>query len=231
MLSRTKNIYGVDVVVNILAEEYNKKFDYIDGQPDGFNDYMPIDGYGHEVLDECLDLIKDWYPDRNFEKCYEWCSGPATLGFGILANNLCKSLCLADIYKPSVDAIKETISTNKLSNVSVYHGHNLDALPSTEKFDLIISNPPHFANPIYQYKYLNERIYVDKDWELHKEFFANIQKHLLKDAKIILFESAWGSNLETFKPMIESAGLKIGRHGYSRTRPELNYYWYLEITN
>lgn len=231
MLSRTKNIYGIDVTINIPATEYNEKFDYIDGQPEGFNDYMPIDGYGHEVLDECLDLIKEWYPNRTFERCYEWCSGPATLGFGVLSNNLCKSLCLADVYKPSVDAIKETISTNNLSNVNVYHGHNLDALPSTEKFDLVISNPPHFADPIYQYKFLDERIYVDKDWNLHKDFFANIHNHLLNDAKIILFESAWGSSLETFKSMIQDVGLKIGRHGYSRTKPDLDYYWYLEITN
>lgn len=231
MLHRTKNIYGIEVVVNVSTNEYNQKFEYIDGQPNNFNNYMPIDGYGHEVLDECIDLIKKWYPDRTFEKCYEWCSGPATLGFGILANNLCKSLCLADIYEPSVNAIKETIITNHLSNVSVYQGHNLDALPFNEQFDLIISNPPHFANPVYQYNFLDERLYVDQDWNLHKEFFANIKKHLLDNAKIILFESAWGSNVDTFKSAIKDAGLNIGRHGYSRTKPDLDYYWYLEITN
>ena len=231
MLNRTKNIYGIDVVVNVPAVEYDKKFYPVEGQPKELNNYMPIDGYGHEVLDECIELIKNWYPSRTFDKCYEWCSGPATLGFGVFANRLCNALCLSDVYEPSVNAIKETVSSNNLNNVSVYQGHNLDALPLTEQFDLIISNPPHFRDPVYQYKFLDERLYVDQDWTLHKEFFANISKHLLPNAKIILFESAWGSDINTFADMIHDANLKIGRHGYSRTKPELDYYWYLEVTN
>ena len=53
------------------------------------------------------------------------------------------------------------------------------------------------------------RIVLDEDWKIHKNFFANIRQHLNKDAIILLQENFSGSKVETFAEMIDNSGLKV----------------------
>jgi hypothetical protein len=51
-----------------------------------------MDGGGTWFGQEYVDVIRDRYPGRVFERCYEWCSGPGYIGFNILDHGLCGSL-------------------------------------------------------------------------------------------------------------------------------------------
>ena len=168
-----------------------------------------MDGGGTWFGQEYIDIIRQRYPDRVFERCYEWCSGPAFIGFGILDHGLCKSLCVSDIYADAIERVKETASINKINNVGAYATGAVNDLPSYEMFDLVVANPPHFLQCPGDDNY--QRIAVDQNWAAHQEFFANIGKHLLPGGVILLQENQAGSlNREKdFEQFIEAAGLEI----------------------
>jgi len=169
------------------------------------------DGGGVTHGQDYIDIIKTRYPGRKFTKCYEWCAGPGFIGYTILDHALCESLCLTDIHNPALECAEETAYYNQLENkVSIHLLKDLALLPEDEKFDLVVSNPPHaefFAEEKW-YGNLN-RLTTDVNWEAHKNFFSNIKKHLLPDGVILLQENHAGSTVETFQSMIEDAGLVI----------------------
>lgn len=179
-------------------------------QPISISYTQELDGGGTKFGLEYVPIIQSRYPSRIFKKCYEWCSGPGFIGFGILSSGQCSTLCFSDIYQPAIDCVNVTVEQNKLNGiVSSYTTGDLALLPLTEQFDLVVSNPPHYAE-VRDYATENEkRICVDADWEAHKNFFAHIRDHLLPDGVILLQENMKGSTAETFEPFIEAAGLKI----------------------
>ena len=76
----------------------------------------------------------------------EFGSGPGFIGFSLLSNGLCDSLCLIDINPEAVKLCKKTIQENKLeSKVSIYLSDGLSNIPSSEKWDLVVSNWFGFA--------------------------------------------------------------------------------------
>lgn len=168
-----------------------------------------MDGGGTWFGQEYVDIIKQRYPNRVFERCYEWCSGPAFIGFNILDHGLCQSLCVSDIYSSAIDRVKETVELHKLTNVSAYATGYISELPTYEMFDLIVANPPHFLTCPGDDNY--QRIAVDQNWAAHQEFFENIGKHLLPDGIILLQENQAGSlnREQDFEPFITAAGLEI----------------------
>jgi len=139
-------------------------------------------------------------------RVFEWCAGPGFIGFSMLAHGLCETLCLADINDEAVEACRRTIKDNGLeSRVAVYHSDNLADIPGEERWDLVVGNPPFFAGPTHQYEI---RAY-DKDWHIHRAFFAAVGKFLKPGGAIVLVEDSDGSSAETFRPMIESSGLSL----------------------
>ena len=168
-----------------------------------------MDGGGTWFGQEYVDIIRDRYPGRVFERCYEWCSGPGYIGFNILDHGLCGSLCVSDVYQPAIQAVHETIKNNKLHNVSAYATGTVSQLPKNEKFDLVVANPPHFLSCPGDENY--QRIAVDQNWTAHQEFFENIGRHLLPDGIILLQENQSGSmnREQDFAPFIDTAGLQI----------------------
>jgi methylase of polypeptide subunit release factors len=191
-----------------------------------------LDGGGTEIYQEIIDLLKQWYPGHKFDRTFEWCAGPGIIGFHLLDAGVTNTLCLADIYEPAVAAQKERSSYAQYQNyVSTYLSDNLKNIPDTEQWDLVVGNPPHFANSIQHAQNTPLRLYVDQSWQLHKEFFANIKKFLKPNAKIFLWEAAWGSSVETFRPWIEQAELRINRYGSAVTTEDKDYWYWIEIIN
>lgn len=137
-------------------------------------------------------------------RVFEWCAGPAFIGFSLLGSGLCETLSLADINPASIAACRRTIADNGLSDrVTVYRSDNLSAIPAQEQWDLVVGNPPFFDHGAFHLRA------HDRDWALHREFFSTIAPFLRPGAVIVLQEDNLGSTAETFRKMIEGAGLTI----------------------
>jgi hypothetical protein len=105
-----------------------------------------LDGGGRGFGQDFIPLLHHYGLPKQ-ERVFEWCAGPGFIGFSMLGHGLCSSLCLADINPEAVQACQRTVSENTLSDrVSVYCSDNLLNIPSTERWDRVVSNPPHFID-------------------------------------------------------------------------------------
>jgi len=163
-----------------------------------------LDGGGRTSGIEYLPLFHDLGMPLQ-PRVFEWCAGPGFIGFALLAHGFCETLCLADINPEAVEACRLTVAQNGLTDrVSIYHSDDLDGIPSSEQWDLVVGNPPHF-NDISP----GELRFHDEGWKLHQHFFAAIDRFLRPGGIIVLLENNEGSTAETFRSMIEAAGLCI----------------------
>jgi spermidine synthase len=139
------------------------------------------------------------------KRLFEWCSGPGFISFSLLGHGFCETLCVADINPAAVASCRRTVEVNGLGDrVSVYQSDNLKNIPRTEKWDLVVSNPPHFVD-----QYEGDLRAHDPDWRIHREFFETIGQFLSPGGVVVLQENNRGSTVETFRQMIEECGLKI----------------------
>ncbi|MBB5253314.1 methyltransferase [Sulfurisphaera ohwakuensis] len=151
--------------------------------------------------------------------CFEAFSGPAFIGFSLLAHGLCEELVVADINPEAINYVKLTVNENKLEDkVRYYISDVLDGIPEGEKFDLVVGNPPHFNESTlenYCRRATCDQIDLlksyDSGWNLHRRFYLNIRKFLNDKANVILVENSEGSNVKDFLEMINEGGLKYVR--------------------
>jgi SAM-dependent methyltransferase len=163
-----------------------------------------LDGGGRTSGLDYLPMFRDLGLTRQ-ARVFEWCAGPAFIGFALLGYEFCDSLCVADINPEAVQACQRTVQTNGLaSRVAVYRSDNLDNIPAAEQWDLVVGNPPHFAD-----RSPGELRYHDADWQLHRRFFAGIKRFLKPGGMIVLLENNLGSTAEAFRDMIAAEGLSI----------------------
>jgi Methyltransferase small domain len=108
------------------------------------------------------------------ERLFEFCAGPAYIGYSLLANGFCERLTLADINPVSVEAARKTAEFNNIQHlVNTYVSDSLKQIPDSERWDLVVGNPPHFrgitaaigaaARPL---------IWADPEWSLHRDFYT-----------------------------------------------------------
>jgi methylase of polypeptide subunit release factors len=162
-----------------------------------------LDGGGSSFGQEIIPFLRERGMPRQ-ARAFEWCAGPAFIGFSLLGSGLCETLCLADVNPMAVAACRRTIADNGLAGrVTAYHSNNLSAVPTAEQWDLVVSNPPHFDR-----RGADLRAH-DRGWAIHREFFATVGGHLHPGGIIVLQENSLGSTAETFREMIEAAGLTI----------------------
>ena len=105
----------------------------------------------------------------------------------------------------AVAACRRTVARNGLeSKVAVYQSDNLNGIPTSEQWDLVVSNPPHFVDTSF-----GQLRYHDPEWRVHRGFFRDIARHLKPSGLVVLQENNEGSTPETFAPMIAEAGLRV----------------------
>jgi len=192
--------------------------------------YRPtLDGGGSFEAGWYLNFFRKRYPERKFKKAFEWCSGPGFIGFSLLEAGICQKLCLADINEAAIDCARRTIEVNRLSSeVSCYVSDNFRQIPEHEQFDLIVANPPYYKqyNPNYVVNASSTLRSSDPDWNLRRDFYANVGRYLSKDALLCIseylpLEGALESGprgpidlrdrvpIDEFIPMIKRAGLRL----------------------
>lgn len=169
--------------------------------------YLPeLDGGGMTFGQQYLEVIRAKL--GRVEHAFEFCAGPGFIGFSLLANGLCERLTLADVNPEAVKAVQATIRENHLEDrVTVYQSDCLDSIPASEKWDLVVCNPPHWDGTEADYKQ-SIRL-VDPAFVIHKRFYRDVPKFLKPGASIIFQESSHATTREEFEPMIKATGLEV----------------------
>jgi len=160
-----------------------------------------LDGGGIQMKDDLIEVIKKT-GKHFYERGYEWCAGFGVLGFEVLGMGLARHMVFSDYYHVALDNCISNAEKNNLSrHVTVHLSPTISGIPDVEKWDLVISNPPHtqdrtqflknMMNENAGHNYLDNtcRLLVDQDWTIHKEFFKNICSKLTNDADVYLIES------------------------------------------
>ena len=105
-----------------------------------------LDGGGNTFGQDFIPFLEQRRMPRQ-RRVFEWCAGPGFIGFSLLASGLAETLCLADVNPEAVEACRRTIAESGLKErVCVYQSDNLTDIPTSERWDLVVSNPPHFAD-------------------------------------------------------------------------------------
>lgn len=159
-----------------------------------------------------IDVIKKTGKEH-YTRAHEWCCGHGAIGFEILNQKLCDSLCLSDKFLPAIVGCEFTSVCNNLSkNTTVYQIKEFSNLPAEEMWDLVVADPPHYGSVDdinSQWNADGIRQVVDNRWNAHRIFFESIKQHLLPNADVYLFEGYYGSTPKTFEKMIANSGLKL----------------------
>ena len=164
---------------------------------------------------------------KKFATAFEWCAGPAWIGMWLLENGICKTLVTGDINGESVELVRKTAKNNNY-DVRAYVSDNLNSIPKSEKFDLVISNPPNYCNiqRSHPFGHLRDDLRPsDVDWKIHKDFYSNISSYLNDNARMFisevephsktvyfdgeLYDERSETPMESFKKMIGDNNLKI----------------------
>jgi methylase of polypeptide subunit release factors len=193
--------------------------------------YRPrLDGGGTFAAGWFLDFFRARYPTRRFKRAFEWCAGPGFIGFSLLEAGICDHLVLADVNSDAVDCVRRTVDSHPHlhDRVTVYLSDNFHSIPDTERFDLVVSNPPYAVrgNP----RCFHDRRTLDSEWKTHADFFANVGRFLAPESLLCISEFSpleadpeadalppdaerWDlrtrAPIEEFLPMIRRGGLRL----------------------
>jgi SAM-dependent methyltransferase len=181
-----------------------------------------LDGGRSSFGQEFIPFFRDRRLPNNL-RLFEWCAGPGFIGFSMLGHGLCETLCLADINSEAVAACQKTIRTNRIDRlVSFYQSDNLKSIPSSEQWDLVLSNSPHFSDHDS-----DDLRSDDRDWHIHRSFFSTVGRFLKPGGVIVLQENNYGSTVDSFREMIEQAGLSIVfvSGGHPMRTPKFHFYF------
>ncbi len=114
---------------------------------------------------------------------------------------LCDHLVLADINERAIESVRKTVARNPhlYNRVTAYVSDNLKAIPPSERFDLVVANPPFFQVPrevSFSRVVLttgtpiegNSLIGSDPEWKIHRDFFKGIPRFLGPDSIVLIAE-------------------------------------------
>ena len=95
---------------------------------------------------------------------------------------------------------------------------------NTEKWDLVVGNPPHSGTSQLFPRWGEPITYMDEDWHIHRKFYRDIHSFIKKYNDIIILENHRLSSEATFLPMIRENSLQhIGTFEIPNTK--FYYIW------
>jgi len=141
-----------------------------------------------------IELMQDYdWPKVN--SLMEMCSGPGFMGYHLKQKYNIKTLSLVDNHKPLESVIKKTNKDNNWEDeVTFYLSNGVDDY-NGDKVDMIVCNPPHIPSNDEFIKFNKKittstpRIVLDDKLKLHKNLLENLDKVLIPNGYLMLFES------------------------------------------
>jgi SAM-dependent methyltransferase len=179
-------------------------------------------GGGRAVAQDYARLVSHLF--GRVGRLLEICAGPGFIGFYLLAHGHCDHLVLSDVNPRAIDAIRETIRLNDLGDrVSVYESDGLDSIPDSERWDLVVANPPNWS---VQLAGAPSLVTDDPGWRLHRNFYQRVGEFLAPGGSVLIQENTEGNTPEDFLTMIADGGLTLVRTlWYVETSPWANFYY------
>lgn len=169
------------------------------------------------------------------------CCGTGIVGltiFNLLRDTEFKlsSLTLTDINIFNIESIKQTLVNNNLKNekIDVILSDNLKSINENNKFDIIVSNPPH----IFSDSFFVDNTDIDSDkigtydvnWEFHEYFYQNCNKFLNTLGQVWFFENGTDANIDDFLPIIKkNSNLKFKENFIDFH--DKNFFWMISEKN
>lgn len=141
-------------------------------------------------------------------RLFECCSGPGYIGYSLLANGWCESLALSDVDADSIATARRTAAYNGLEDrVTCYASDVLEDIPASERWDVVIANPPAFdRHPERQLGPGDWDRGYDTDWNVRRRFYASIKPHMSPGGVVVVSENVRGSDPAVFEEMIRAGG-------------------------
>lgn len=141
-------------------------------------------------------------------RLFEFCAGPGYIGYALLANGWCETLALSDIDGESIATAMRTAAYNRIEDrVAGYASDVLDDIPASEKWDVVVGNPPAFES--HPDKHLAAGDWdrgFDTNWNVRRRFYASVKAHMNPGGVVVMSENVRGSDPAVFEEMIRAGG-------------------------
>lgn len=143
------------------------------------------------------------------------CCGVGIIGLTIFSQlrqgSTLESVSFADINIFNLNSLLRTLKINKLevllgSQINYWLSDGLKNIPKGEKFDIIVSNPPHFFKTDFTADFLEPGKLgtYDADWSFHSSFYSQCHDYLTDTGEVWFLENGRAANEADFKPFIEA---------------------------
>lgn len=141
-------------------------------------------------------------------RLFEFCAGPGYIGYSLFANGWCETLALSDIDAESIATALRTARHNGIEHrVAGYASDVLDDIPESERWDVVVGNPPAFeSHPDKQLADGDWDRGFDTDWNVRRRFYASVKAHMNPGGTVVMVENLRGSDPEVFAEMIRAGG-------------------------
>jgi hypothetical protein len=142
------------------------------------------------------------------DRLCDFCAGTGYIGFSLFARRFCRTLCCIDVDKRSIDAVQLTATANGITDlVTTFVSDGLNDVPETEKWDLLVCNPPQLQPRVATD--VDTAFTFDPDWKLHRNAYSGLKKFMKLGGHAIFLEAKYETSAKTFAPMVEAGGGKI----------------------
>ncbi|MFN2454884.1 MAG: methyltransferase [Pyrinomonadaceae bacterium] len=143
------------------------------------------------------------------------CCGVGIIGMTIFSKlrreSIVERVGFVDINIFNLNSLRRTLKLNNLDQllgdrINYWLSDSLDNVPAGEKFDLIVSNPPHFFSPDHTEGFLSPgRLGTyDADWSFHKSFYKQCHNYLTERGEVWFLENGDAVQESGLLPLIQA---------------------------
>lgn len=179
-----------------------------------------LDCGGTQGYEELGKLVEKYKTKDSYVRGFEWCAGLGAFGFHMLGLGIAKHMVFNDYYDYAVEMCLKTAENNNMADkVTCYTTHTISTIPSQEKWDLVVGNPPHSWNTESYIDSLDRegipknnqsnltRCILDSEMQTHLDFFKNIKNYITRDADIFIV----ACDLNPIEKLASLGNLKVHR--------------------